>query len=149
MWLKRILIPMVVLCLMIFSIGGPVAAINENPSEQIGSIKTIVAPMSVLIDSVYTNLSISSSGTATAYGLINGTPGLVDQVWIYLYLEKYVNGYWTIIASWSQNYNSYFGSLVRTASVPSGYNYRARANYYAYSGSNSERTAQYSSAIYY
>lgn len=148
MLLKRMLILTIVLGLML-SIGSPVVAANENPMERIENVKTIIAPMSVLIDSTYTNLSVSPSGTATAYGYITGTYGLVDQVLIYLYLEKYINGYWTIIASWSQNYNSYFGSLVRTASVPSGYNYRARASYYAYSGSNSEHTVQYSNTIYH
>lgn len=126
MLLKRMLILMVVTCLMMLTIGGPVFAANENPMERVGNVKTIVAPMSVLIDSTYTSLSISQSGTATAYGYINGTFGIVDQVWIYLYLEKYINGYWTVISSWSQYYNSYCGTLVRTASVPSGYNYRFR-----------------------
>lgn len=149
MLLKRTLILTAVICLMMLSIGGPVFAANENPMERAGNVKTIVTPMSVLIDSTFTSLSISPSGTATAYGYINGTFGIVDQVWIYLYLEKYINGYWTIIASWSQYYNSYCGTLVRTASVQSGYNYRVRANYYAYSGSNSERTAQFSSTIYH
>jgi hypothetical protein len=149
MLIKRMLILTIVLCLTMLSIGCPVAAANEKPLERTAIAKAIAFPMSVYINSIYTNLTISSSGTATAYGYVNGTFGLVDQVWIYLYLEKYINGYWTIISSWSQHFDSNYGSLVRTASVMSGFNYRVRANYYVYSGDNSERTAQYSSTIYY
>jgi len=97
-----------------------------------------------------TRLSISSSGTATCTGSVTGYPGTTTKVEIYLYLQQYKNGAWSTVSggSWYQLFNSYKGTLQKTKSgLASGYQYRLKASYYAWSGSNSENVVAYSSTV--
>jgi len=99
-----------------------------------------------------TNLSISSSGTATCTGKITGYSGTTTKVEIYLYLQQYKNGAWSTVSggSWYQLFNSHKGTLQKTKSgLASGYQYRLKASYYAWSGSNSENVVAYSSTVNY
>ena len=112
------------------------------------------AKMSPTPDWAYTNqtstgLSISSAGEATATAQLTGYPGITTEVWIFMYLEQYSGGAWTTINSWNQLYSGYTGTLQRTAYVSSGYWYRVKASYYAYSGDDSENIVQFSNTVNY
>jgi len=97
----------------------------------------------------YTDISISSSGSAGLIGQITGISGVTTRVAIYLYLEIYANNTWSVVASESQTFNSYLGSLLPNIPVSSGYSYRVRASYYAFCGSASENLVRYSNIVYY
>ena len=129
-------------CIM-FSTG--VSAVEE---QSISSAKINPMPISMYINWTMTGLAITS-GDAKASGEIIGIPGVTTEVWIYLYLEVYVNGSWTTETSWYQTYGSYYGTLQCTTDVASGYWYRIRASYYAFSGSNYENLIRYSDMVYY
>jgi len=99
-----------------------------------------------------TRLSISPSGIATCTGSITGYQGTTTKVEIYLYLQQYKNGTWSTVSggSWYNLYNSYTGTLQKTKSgLAKGYQYRVRAAYYAWSGSNSESITAYSKTVTY
>lgn len=102
----------------------------------------------VYVNRTSTSLSISSVGEATATAHLTGYPGTTTEVWIFMYLEKYSGGSWTTINSWYQSYYTYTGTLQQTANVSSGYWYRVKASYYAYSGDDYEHIVQYSSSVY-
>lgn len=108
-----------------------------------------ISPMMLYIYRVTTSLSISANGNATALGTIMGYPGVTDEVWIYLYLEIYVNGTWQTYRSWSQTFENYYGSLQAIAAVPSGFYYRVKGSYYGWSGGASDHVINYSISVYH
>jgi len=80
--------------------------------------------MMLYINKTSTSITISQLGEATAFGSITGYQGITDEVWIYLYLERYVNGAWQTYNSWSLIRHYYCGSLLGEDIVPRGYYYR-------------------------
>lgn len=103
----------------------------------------------VYINRTMTNLSITTAGYATATAQLVGIPGVTTEVWIFMYLERYSGGSWTSVDSWYQSYPTYSGILQKSTYVASGYLYRVKASYYAYSGDDYEHVVQYSSSVYY
>ena len=95
-------------------------------------------------NSVITNLSISSAGKATCLASLTGYPGTTTKVEINMYLQQLKNGSWVNVNSWSKTFNSYSGTLEKTATVAKGYSYRVKASYYAYSGTKKENIVSYS-----
>lgn len=140
---------LVILVLSLFLLipnGNIVFAMQDSVTD---SAEPVPTPDWAYIYQTTTLLSISTSGVAEATGILTGYPGTTTEVWIFLYLERYTNGTWTTVTSWYQGFDSYRGTLIRTTSVTSGYWYRVRASYYAYSGDVYEHVTQYSSSVYY
>lgn len=93
-----------------------------------------------------------SGGQATCVGAVVGYNGTTTKIEITLYLERKLatSSTWSTYASDpKQIINSWTGSYTMKKSVVSGYQYRTRAEYVAYSGSNSEKLTGYSSAVSY
>lgn len=114
-----------------FSITG--YATDSDETE----VFSIIGTRMVLINNYYCDLSISSSGTANCMSNISAYSG-VDKVRIVMYLQKYTNGVWGTVMSWSSDYTGNYGSMTKTYSVPKGYDYRVRTYFYAYDGSTSD-----------
>ena len=106
-----------------------------------------ISPRYANINQADATLSVSS-GTATVRATISGV-SKVTKVTVYAYLQQYTGGTWKNVASWSQSANSTSTTLVKTASVSSGYTYRVQASCYAYVGSSSENATAYSGSVYY
>jgi hypothetical protein len=138
---------------MLLTFGGPISAKNIAPpqtSEEANLVVSgIVKPMFMYISRTATSISIGTYGETTATGSVFGYPGLTDEIWIYLYLERYVNGNWETFGTWSRTFYTYYGTLQGTDVVPHGYNYRVRGSYYAWSGDSYEHVNGYSSVVYY
>lgn len=137
-----------ILLALLFSMIVPFSPLLQANSEAL----FVNVPPTIQWDYVYqtmTNLSISSSGQATSTAQLIGMPGVTSQVWIFMYIERYSNGAWMSVNSWHQSYQSTSGTLQRQTNVTSGYWYRVKASYYAYSGTNYEHITQYSNSIYY
>ena len=103
------------------------------------------------INTTATGLSISG-GQATCAGTVVGYNGVTTKVVIKLYLERKLAS----VTTWSpyaedpaQTFNSWTGGYQMKKAVVSGYQYRTRAVYTAYSGSNSESVTGYSSVVTY
>lgn len=137
-----------ILIALLFSLVVPFSPLLQVNSEAL-SVDVPPAIQWVYVNQTMTNLSISSSGQATLTSQLIGVPGVTSQVWIFMYLERYSNGAWTSVNSWHQSYQSISGTLQRQINVTSGYWYRAKASYYAYSGSEYEHIIQYSNLVYY
>lgn len=138
------------ICLVtVLALGSPLAALEQSVPED--AVETLInpSPMFVYINRISTSLSISSSGVATVTGSLTGYQGVTDEVWIFLYLERLVNGTWQTYDSWSQTFYTYRGVLQDTCSVAHGYYYRVRGSYYAWSGSEYEHTINYSGYQFY
>ena len=89
-----------------------------------------------------------SNGTAAAYSKVRGNYGTVTKVSASMYLEKYNNGKWPTVRTWSDSKNSNVFELSRTTSVTKGL-YRVRTVFTVYSGSKSETITRYSSNVRY
>jgi hypothetical protein len=149
----RILLVMLVSLSILFSSGGPIWA-KSSPSpaaleEANLNVSGIVKPMFMYISRTATSISIGIYGETIATGSVFGYPGLTDEIWIYLYLERYNNGSWETFNSWSRTFYTYYGTLQGTDVVPHGYSYRVRGSYYAWSGDSYEHVTGYSSVVYY
>ena len=89
-----------------------------------------------------------SNGTASAYAKVRGNYGTVTKVSANMYLEKYNNGKWPTVRTWSDSKNSNVFELSRTTSVAKGL-YRVRTVFTVYSGTKSETITRYSSNVRY
>jgi len=141
-----------ILCLLVISFHvcftfQPCASASDVPFASYINPEPILRAM--YTSWTYTDISISSSGSAGLIGQITGISGVTTRVAIYLYLEIYANNTWSVVASESQTFSSYLGSLLPIIPVSSGYSYRVRASYYAFSGSASENLVRYSNIVYY
>ena len=88
------------------------------------------------------NLSITN-GTASCSATLTGINGTTTKVVIKMTLQKKTLLWWSEAESWTATYNTYYGTLSKTATVKSG-TYRVKAVYTVYSGSNSESITDYS-----
>jgi len=68
---------------------------------------------------------------------------------VHLCLQQYRNGVWTDYNDWLESVEGANCTVNRTVSVPKGYQYRAKASYYAYAGSKSEHVTKYSAEVEY
>ena len=143
---KRILSLLVISFLVCFTIR-PFVSASDVPLASY--IKPEPMLRSMYISWTTTTLTISPFGSAELTGQITGISGVTTRVAIYLYLEIYANNTWYVVASESQTFNSYLGSLPVDFPVSSGYSYRVRASYYAFCGSASENLVRYSNIVYY
>jgi hypothetical protein len=149
----RVCLSFIACLFLLFSLYTPAGAANGAESETgvestlIGS-RLGISPNMLYTDRTSTTISIGAYGEATSYGCIIGCYG-TDEVWIYLYLQRYVNGAWQNFNSWSKTYASFYGILEEYDVVPHGYYYRVKGSYYAWSGGNYEHTYGYSATVYY
>lgn len=104
----------------------------------------------------YTNMaetiSAISNGNVTSFGSITGYPGITTKVTISLTLQRRVTN--TLLWSYyrfgpTRIFNSYRGSTEMTHAVERGYQYRTKATFTAYSGSNSETFTLFSNIVGY
>lgn len=90
---------------------------------------TVIEPRNTNIK--YSTISLSlSDGVAKCSASVTGYSSNTNSVSIYMYLQKYSNGTWSNIASWSESADDYTLSIYKTKSVSSG-RYRLKASYYA------------------
>ncbi|HBP39222.1 MAG TPA: hypothetical protein DD640_10900 [Clostridiales bacterium] len=146
---KRLGVVIMICIAMVLSLTNPIMAIDQADTGSAAESNISVMPMMVYINSISTAMYIEGYGVTTAAGRISAYSSTTDEVWIFLYLERYVNGSWVTYASWSEIFNTYHGYLEGTKVVPHGYYYRVRGSYYAWSGSNYEHVTGYSSVQYY
>lgn len=150
MYYKKKFSVVVLICVvLVLAMGSPMAAASKSLPDGLSDAGISPSPMLVYVNRVSTSMTIPLSGLAVATGSIFGYQGLTDEVWIYLYLEQYVNGTWVTYDSWSGFFQSYKGVLSGSCYVPHGYSYRVRGSYYAWSGNNYEQINGYTSARYY
>lgn len=100
---KRILCLLVISFLVCFTFQ-PCASASDVPFASYINPEPMLRAM--YTSWTYTDISISSSGSAGLIGQITGISGVTTRVAIYLYLEIYANNTWSVVASESQTFSS-------------------------------------------
>jgi hypothetical protein len=134
---------------MIFVVVVLLALSVLFPASALAASDGVMSPMFTYISSVDSNLSISSSGTATVSASIICYSS-VDSTSVSSYLQRYSGGTWNTIKSWSGSDDDATANMYGTYAVTSGYNYRVRSYFYAYvNGSVVESTSRTTGTLYY
>lgn len=94
--LKKITLTVLVL-LMVLSVSAPVCLADGD--DHAG--QSVMRPLWTYINSISNGLSIDTSGRATMSSQISTYSG--TSVGMYNYLQRYQNGAWSSIKSWSQS----------------------------------------------
>lgn len=97
---------------------------------------------------VSTTLSISDAGTAKPRAVITGLPGTTTKLSATMYLQKYSNGSWQTVQSWSSSTASNSLTLSKSKAVSHG-KYRTHTVFKAYHNSNSEQIVKNSGTVTY
>lgn len=105
--------------------------------------KTQVQPRYSYTNSTFVSLAITTSGTANCFADLEGYDGITTKIYIKMTLQKYTILWWGKVESWEGTFNDSYGHLTRTAQVGSG-TYRVKAEFIAYSGSNTEEITSFS-----
>ena len=109
--------------------------------------ESIVSIQYVYINQASTSLTISSSGTATVYGYVQKTPA-GKNIYLSSTLQRYSNGSWTDVKSWSKSSSSSSASILETYQVSSG-TYRVETYYYVSGDGGYESDEIFSKTVTY
>ncbi len=114
---------------------------------QIAGPRADIAPMSVYISSTANSLSISG-GTATCNASIRAT-SQIGKCEIISKLQRYQNGSWTTLKTFTETASTYYASQSETYSVSRGYSYRLVTSFYVYRNGIVVESAQKTSSYDY
>lgn len=140
MFVKKILI---CLCLVGLSLQG-MTVLAASYDTKIDSIS--VTPYFAYINQANCTLSITN-GVATVNGYISKTTSST-KLELTVTLQKYLNGNWTSVQSWSTTSTSAIASISKTYTVSRG-TYRAVACYSAIGQSGTETSKTVSTTVIY
>ncbi|MGB9680545.1 MAG: hypothetical protein ACPLW7_02635 [Minisyncoccia bacterium] len=130
--------------LLLLTVSAPtvLAAGEANAAPE-----SIVSIQYVYINQASTSLTISSSGTANVYGYVQKTPA-GKNIYLSSTLQRYSNGSWTDVKSWSKSSTSSSASILETYQVSSG-TYRVETYYYVSGDGGYESGTIYSKTVTY
>jgi len=130
-----------VLCLLISRAFA--APDNSNTSE-------LMQPEWTYLYYVTNYFDIDASGEALMDSQMQVYDGYADNVKMNNYLQRYNNGSWTTVKSWSQSTDGTYAFWSGSYYVYEGYYYRLYTYYYVYHGSTLlEYTSMPSVTVYY
>ncbi|MEZ0537293.1 hypothetical protein ACAG39_08570 [Caldicellulosiruptoraceae bacterium PP1] len=115
--------------------------------ETIAKQDSEVSIQYVYINQASTSLTISASGTATVYGYVQKTPA-GKNIYLTSTLQRYSNGSWANVKSWSKSSTSSSASILETYQVSSG-TYRVETYYYVSGDGGYESGTIYSKTVTY
>jgi hypothetical protein len=130
--------------LLILSVLTSTALAAEETSAKQDSEVSI---QYVYINQASTSLTISASGTATVYGYVQKTPA-GKNIYLTSTLQRYSNGSWTDVKSWSKSSTFSSASILETYQVSSG-TYRVETYYYVSGDGGYESDTIYSKTVTY
>lgn len=123
---------------------------SNSPALASAAPDVIYQPCFTYINYATCGMDINSSGKASMASTIVAYSGTVDQVRMNNYLQRYQDGSWTTVKSWSQTTEGTIGVWAKSYYVTSGYNYRQKTYFYVYDGSTViESTSLTSGIVYY
>lgn len=97
---------------------------------------------------VSTTLSINDTGVAKPRAVITGLPGTTTKLHVTMHLQKYSNGAWKTVQSWSSSTASNSLTLSKSKNVSHG-KYRTHTVFKAYHNSSSEQIVKNSATVTY
>jgi hypothetical protein len=141
--LKKLTLASLVI-LIILSLCIPAAAASSNSSSD------VMKPMWTYLQLVHNGLDIdTSTGQASMISEMYCYTGTINKVRMDNYLQRYINGAWTTLKSWSQTTNDDNGYWGTTYYVYQGYDYRLQTYFYAYSGNTLLESTSLTTGIKY
>jgi len=124
MLMRKLLTAALSVLLVTFALTPTALATEETSATP----ESDVSIQYVYINQASTSLTISASGTATVYGYVQKTPA-GKNIYLTSTLQRYSNGSWTDVKSWSKSSSSSSASILETYQVSSG-TYRVETYYY-------------------
>lgn len=134
-----------VLCALMFFAGNT----QIFAADMTKAAPIVISPQMENINRSTADLSIDTAGNATIKSSVQGFSGITNRVKISAKLQKYVDGSWKTIETFTAENDSYSVSLKESYKVSKGYTYRVRSTVYAYSDSSSEIKTVTSSEVKY
>lgn len=140
---KRFLLFLLSILLILPLLTSATAAAEETSANQ----DFDVSIQYTYINLASTSLTISTSGTASVYGYVQKTPA-GETIYLRSTLQRYSNGSWTNVKSWSKYSTSSSASILETYQVSNG-TYRVETYYYVSGDGDSEYDTIYSKTVTY
>jgi len=142
--LKKKLLSVALTALLVISALAPTASAAEDTNA---APESMVSIQYVYINQASTSLTISSSGRATVYGYVQKTPA-GKSIYLTSTLQRYSNGSWSNVKSWSKSSTSSSASILETYKVSRG-TYRVKTYYYVSGDGEYESGTVYSKTVTY
>lgn len=143
---KKLIIMVLSIALMTGMLTYPMNA-NAISLQDVNS-GDIFQPMYSNVNSFINNFEIDSQGKSSVYSNLSVRDA--DQARVDVYLERYTNGSWSTIKTWTTTENSTIAYIMKDWYVAKGYFYRMRSTGYAIKNGVVQETIYYiSTSIYY
>jgi len=143
MLMRKLLTAALSVLLVTFALTPTALATEETSATP----ESDVSIQYVYINQASTSLTISASGTATVYGMCKKTPA-GKNIYLTSTLQRYSNGSWTDVKSWSKSSSSSSASILETYQVSSG-TYRVETYYYVSGDGGYESDEIFSKTVTY
>ncbi len=105
---------------------------------EVDYVNPIPKPLMTYINEADTDIDIDGSGNVTVSASIYAYSN-VDKVKIISRLQRYRNGKWRTVKSFTKSKKKNYASLEEEYSVSKGYYYRVKTTFIAYDGYSNER----------
>jgi hypothetical protein len=136
----------VVFC-MIFTFSALTFTSPAKANDNSGmGFDLIVQPMNTNIITFTNDFYISGSGLASLNSYLSIRDA--DMGTVNVYLEKFSNGYWSSIASWTGSSYTGYTNVNQSYQITSSGQYRMRSSAFAYKGSTIVEMSSYVSSIW-
>lgn len=112
------------------------------------SVDEVVVDEYSYTSTVSTTLTISNAGVAKPRAVITGIPGTTTKLSATMNLQRYSNGSWQTIQSWSDSSTSNSLTISKSKTIAHG-RYRTHTVFIAYRKSKSERIIKNSGTVTY
>lgn len=142
--MRKHIVTLVLCGLMVFAGSIPSLAMEVTTDDVIA-----VSPQMECIDRANAHLSIDSNGNAIITSYVSGLCGIINHVKTSAKLQRYVDGNWVTVKTFTAEKDSWSMSTEDTYKVSKGYTYRVQANVYAYSDTSSEMRIVTSNEVHY
>lgn len=146
---KRLIIVVLSVFLLMQAAIPVYAATYSNAPTEISTYTPIIVPRMKYTARVATNLIIDSKGKVTITASVDGYKNITSKVSISAELQRYKNGKWSKVTTFSDSDNSHRIRLYETYRVSKGYKYRVVVTSTAvHNGKSETRTVTSSSKNY-
>lgn len=100
-------------------------------------------------ESITGNLSIATNGEANVRAQVLSSSDDTERIYLYVYLQRYVNEEWVNYKSWLQTSQTQTCTLNKSVEVLHGYSYRIEISAYIYTSNDSEHIVLHTGSKWY
>lgn len=137
-----------IICIAVSLLTLLVPCVAFANAELDTSVDGVVVDEYSYTSTVSTTLTISNAGVAKPRAVITGIPGTTTKLSATMNLQRYSNGSWQTIQSWSDSSTSNSLTISKSKTIAHG-RYRTHTVFKAYRKSKSERIIKNSGTVTY